>query len=184
MSEDFQEKESEIVKEADKTRLVEGESESESVGKGTDATASLGLPERYEVLGKIAQGGMGAVYQARDKENSMTVAVKIMAQDLLHDSAARKRFDQEAAHLASLDHPYIISVYSSGTTAQGAPYLVMELGKGKTLEEILKERGSLTPEKTVNLFMEILGGLEYAHNKGILHRDLKPNNLMLVKLET
>ena len=175
MSEDFQEKEEAIIREADKTRLVETE--------GLEETASLGLPDRYEVLGKIARGGMGAVYQARDKENGMTVAIKLMAQDLLHDSAARKRFEQEAAHLASLDHPYIISVYSSGTTAQGAPYLVMELGKGQTLDEILKERGSLSAEKTVNLFMEILSGLEYAHNNGILHRDLKPSNIIVENIE-
>lgn len=181
MSEDFQEKEAELVKEADKTRLVEGESESGV--KGAEATASLGLPERYEILGKIARGGMGTVYQARDKENGMTVAIKLMAQDLLHDSAARKRFEQEAAHLASLDHPYIISVYNSGTTTQGAPYLVMELGKGQTLDEILKERGSLTAEKTVNLFMEILSGLEYAHNNGILHRDLKPSNIIVENID-
>ncbi|MBI1271158.1 protein kinase [bacterium] len=183
MSEDFQEKEEKTIIEADKTRLFEGESESEGGGKGADATASLGLPERYEVLDKIARGGMGAVYQARDKENGMTVAVKIMAQDLLQESAARKRFEQEAAHLSSLDHPYIVSVYNSGTTTQGAPYLVMELGKGKTLDEILKERGSLTPEKTVNLFMEILSGLEYAHKNGILHRDLKPSNIIVENID-
>ncbi len=138
---------------------------------------------RYRLLGLIAQGGMGAVWRARDEVLERAVAVKVLPEHLIADDAARRRFEREARVTASLVHPNIVTIFDVGSsdagTGQELPYLVMELLEGRSLLEWLKER-ALPGGWSVRIATQVASALGAAHAHGVIHRDLKPSNVMVL----
>ncbi|PZA20518.1 serine/threonine-protein kinase, partial [Modestobacter versicolor] len=140
------------------------------------------LAGRYEITAPIATGGMGEVWKARDRTLGRTIAVKVLKSEYTGDSSFLIRFRNEARHTAALSHPNIASVYDYGeTTVEGQrlAYLIMEFVEGKPLVTILAERGRLTPEQTLDVLGQAGDGLSAAHAAGMVHRDIKPGNLLV-----
>lgn len=133
---------------------------------------------RYQVRSRIARGGMATVYLATDLRLERRVAIKIMHGHLADDNAFRSRFIQEARSAARLAHPNVVNVFDQGQDADVA-YLVMEHLPGITLRDLLKDYGRLTPEQTMDILEAVLSGLAAAHKAGIVHRDVKPENVLL-----
>src|SRR5271167_4238331 len=133
----------------------------------------------YEIQSPLGAGGMGEVYRARDTRLERTVAIKILPAHLSDNPEAKQRFDREARAVSSLNHPNICTLHDVGHQ-EGADYLVMELLEGETLADRLI-RGPLPPAQVLKYGIEICEGLETAHKKGVVHRDLKPGNIMLTK---
>ncbi|PJJ55106.1 serine/threonine-protein kinase [Compostimonas suwonensis] len=133
---------------------------------------------RYQVRSRIARGGMATVYLATDLRLERRVAIKIMHGHLADDSTFKNRFVQEARQAARLAHPNVVNVFDQGQDSDMA-YLVMEYLPGITLRDLIKDRGTLTTEQTLDIMEAILSGLSAAHKAGIVHRDLKPENVLL-----
>jgi eukaryotic-like serine/threonine-protein kinase len=133
---------------------------------------------RYRVEDVLGRGGMASVYLARDAELERPVAVKVLAEHLADQPGFRDRFLREARLAAQLSHPNIVQVFDVGEE-DGSPFIVMECVEGSTLADELKERGRLDPDEVVDLALPICGGLEHAHAAGLVHRDIKPQNLLL-----
>jgi eukaryotic-like serine/threonine-protein kinase len=137
---------------------------------------------RYTLDRHLATGGMGTVYIATDTALSRTVAIKILKAEYASDRAFRTRFETEARHAAGLDHPGIAKVYDFGETSDGGeprPYLVMEYVDGQPLSTLLAPGRPLEPERVVDLIAQTAVALQAAHDKGIVHRDVKPANLLI-----
>ncbi|MBX9691137.1 MAG: serine/threonine protein kinase, partial [Cyanobacteria bacterium] len=137
------------------------------------------LGERYEFLDLLGSGGTGTVYKVRDSMTGAEVALKVLKSDLHRDTAALKRFDQECSSLAQLTHPNIVAIFDHGVTPGGEPFLVMELAEGETLSSFLQREGALKPSQAIELFEQLCDALSHAHENGVVHRDLKPNNIMV-----
>jgi eukaryotic-like serine/threonine-protein kinase len=133
----------------------------------------------YEILSALGAGGMGEVYRARDTRLDRTVAIKILPAHLSSNLEAKQRFDREARAVSSLNHQNICTLHDVGHQ-QGIDYLVMEFLEGETLADRLI-KGPLSPAQVLKYGIEICEGLEIAHKKGVVHRDLKPGNIMLPK---
>jgi hypothetical protein len=146
---------------------------------------SLSLPVertidgRYRLDRLIGKGGMGAVYEAADLRLNRTVAVKVMTGRLFGDTAALRRFSREAQASARLVHPNIVRLYDYGELSAHGAFLVLELVHGVTWRRILSERGTLAPDFASVLFEQLMAGVEAAHSAGVIHRDLKPDNLII-----
>jgi tRNA A-37 threonylcarbamoyl transferase component Bud32 len=132
----------------------------------------------YEVIEPIARGGMGVVVKARQPRIGRIVAVKIIRNDLLSSPGARTRFRIEVQSAGSLRHPNIVTVYEANEDA-GQEYFSMELVEGDALDRILADQGPLEPLRAARLLAQIAEGVDHAHSKGVLHRDLKPGNVLL-----
>lgn len=133
---------------------------------------------RYQVRSRIARGGMATVYLATDLRLERRVAIKIMHGHLADDNTFKSRFVQEARSAARLAHPNVVNVFDQGQDADMA-YLVMEYLPGITLRDLIKDYGRLTPEQTMDILVAVLSGLAAAHKAGIVHRDVKPENVLL-----
>src|ERR1700677_2639558 len=133
----------------------------------------------YEVQSPIGAGGMGEVYRAKDTRLDRTVAVKILPSHLSDNPEAKQRFDREARAISSLNHPNICTLHDVGHQ-DGIDFLVMEFLDGETLADRLR-KGPLPTEQVLKIGIEICEGLERAHKSGVVHRDLKPGNVMLTK---
>ena len=133
----------------------------------------------YEIQSPLGAGGMGEVYRARDTRLDRTVAVKVLPPHLSESPEAKQRFDREARAISSLNHPNICTLYDVGHQ-DGVDYLVMEFLEGETLADQLR-KGALPAEQVLRYGEEICEGLERAHKTGVIHRDLKPGNIMLTK---
>jgi len=133
----------------------------------------------YEIQSPLGAGGMGEVYRARDTRLDRTVAVKVLPSHLSENPEAKQRFDREARAISSLNHPNICALYDVGHQ-DGTDYLVMEYLEGETLADRLA-KGALPTEQVLKIGIEICEGLERAHRTGVVHRDLKPGNIMLTK---
>src|SRR5438034_7647691 len=133
---------------------------------------------RYRIERLLGRGGMADVYLARDVELGRPVAVKVLAERLAGDEAFRKRFLREARLAAGLSHPNVVGVYDAGEEA-GRPYIVMEYVGGETLADLLARRGKLPAGESVALALQVCSGLGHAHAAGLVHRDVKPQNLLL-----
>lgn len=135
------------------------------------------LPEKYEILGELGTGGMGQVYHARDRVLGREVALKMLSEQCAANPVFVDRFLTEARAAASLNHPNIVQIYEFGESGK-AHYLAMELVRGRTLTEELKKVGRFTESRTIALSLTACRTLEAAHRAGIVHRDVKPDNIM------
>src|SRR3981189_2143939 len=131
----------------------------------------------YEVTGPLGSGGMGEVYRARDTRLERTVAIKILPREVSNDPIHKQRFEREAKTISSLNHPHICVLYDVGHQ-DGTDYLVMECLEGETLAKRL-EKGPLPLEQVLKFGRQIADALDKAHRSGVVHRDLKPGNIML-----
>ena len=138
------------------------------------------LNNRYEILEKIGNGGMATVYKAKCHVLNRFVAVKILKDEFTTDSEFIKKFNTEAQSAASLTHPNIVSIYDVGNE-DNLYYIVMELIQGKTLKEIITEDGILSWKWSVNIAIQIASALETAHKNNIIHRDIKPHNIIITE---
>lgn len=138
------------------------------------------LGNRYEVIEKIGDGGMATVYKAKDKILNRKVAIKVLKDEYAYDQEFIKRFQIEAQSAASLSHPNIVSIYDVANE-KDLHYIVMELIEGKTLKELIKENGNLEWTQAVEIASQIASGLAQAHKNHIIHRDIKPHNIIMTK---
>ena len=138
------------------------------------------LDGRYEILEPIGFGGMAVVYKARCHRLNRLVAIKILKDELSKDEEFRNRFHAESQAVAMLSHPNIMSVYDV-STHDDADYIVMELIDGITLKQYMEKKGTLNWKETLHFAMQIAKALEHAHGRGIVHRDIKPHNVMVLK---
>src|ERR1700682_3594683 len=136
------------------------------------------LAERYEILELLGQGGMGAVYKARDTELGRLVALKLIRPDLASNPEILRRFKQELILAREVTHRNVIRIFDLGQ-AKGFKFITMEFVEGRDLRAVLRERGKLPPDETVRVIAQICRALESAHAAGVVHRDLKPQNIML-----
>lgn len=134
---------------------------------------------KYEIIGMIARGGMGTVYEARHKGIGKRVAVKVIDGELSRSKDAVTRFQREAEAASAVDSAHIVTIFDSGTTDEGLPFLVMELLRGEDLGHRMKEQGRLEIKDALSLIAQLLRGLCRAHEAGIVHRDLKPDNIFV-----
>jgi eukaryotic-like serine/threonine-protein kinase len=140
------------------------------------------LGERYEIGGVLGRGGMAEVHRGRDLRLGREVAVKVLRSDLARDPSFQVRFRREAQAAASLNHPAIVAVYDTGedrTTTGATPYIVMEYVEGETLRDVIRREGHLRSERAMSLAADICGALDFSHRNGIVHRDVKPGNVMI-----
>ncbi|MBU3156668.1 Stk1 family PASTA domain-containing Ser/Thr kinase [Clostridium estertheticum] len=140
------------------------------------------LLNRYELLENIGEGGMGTVYKAKCHVLNRFVAVKILKAELSNDDEFVSRFKREATSIAKLSHPNIVNVHDV-CSENDVNFIVMEYVDGKTLKQIIKENGRLTSKKTLDIVFQIAKALQCAHTSGIIHRDIKPDNIMITKDE-
>jgi len=138
------------------------------------------IGNRYEIIEKVGSGGMATVYKARDTILNRYVAVKVLRDEFTTDEEFIKRFNTEAQSAARLTHPNIVSVFDVGQE-YNIYYIVMELIQGKTLKQIISEEGALPWKWTVNIAIQICSALEMAHKNGIIHRDIKPHNIIITE---
>ena len=141
--------------------------------------SSGAIADRYVLAERLGSGGMSTVYKATDEVLERTVAVKVLAEHLSDDEKFVARFRREALAVAKLVHPNIVQVYDTGVDG-GRHFIVMEYVEGKSGAQLLQTRGSLDPATTVALAGDACAGLDYAHKQGIVHRDVKPGNLMVI----
>ncbi len=168
--------------ESNDLKLFDGENTISS-GSGTAAAEfkeRQSLGGRYQVISCLGKGGMGLVYRVNQIFLNKEFALKTIEKNCLSDVAIR-RFQREARTTFALDHPNIVAVNDFGVLDDQTPFLVMELVAGETLGERLKKTGSLTVEQAIPIFVQVCFGLAYAHDSGVVHRDIKPNNIMLLK---
>ena len=138
------------------------------------------LDNRYEILERIGTGGMAIVYKAKCHRLNRLVAVKILKSDLAQDEDFRRRFNAESQAVAQLSHPNIVSVYDVSRGGD-VEYIVMELIDGITLKQYMEKRGQLNWRESLHFITQIMRGLSHAHSRGIVHRDIKPQNVMVLR---
>ena len=138
------------------------------------------LDNRYEILERIGTGGMAVVYKAKCHRLNRLVAVKILKSDLAQDEDFRRRFNAESQAVAQLSHPNIVSVYDVSRGGD-IEYIVMELIDGITLKQYMEKRGQLNWRESLHFITQIMRGLSHAHSRGIVHRDIKPQNVMVLR---
>jgi tetratricopeptide (TPR) repeat protein/predicted Ser/Thr protein kinase len=136
------------------------------------------LGQRYEILALLGQGGMGAVYKARDTELDRMVALKIIRPELTTNPEILKRFKQELILARQVTHRNVIRIFDLGQ-ADGFKFITMEYLEGRDLRAVIREKGKLPPEEAARIILQICRALEAAHSEGVIHRDLKPQNIML-----
>lgn len=142
------------------------------------------INDRYDLGETLGFGGMSEVHLARDTRLSRDVAIKILRADLARDPSFYERFRREAQNAASLNHPTIVQVYDTGEaqTSQGPlPYIVMEYVDGETLRDVLRRDGTIAPQAAMTWMADVCAALDFSHRNGIVHRDMKPANVMLTR---
>jgi beta-lactam-binding protein with PASTA domain len=133
---------------------------------------------RYRVVRRLGAGGMADVYEAEDQQLGRRVALKLLYRHLAEDVSFVERFRREASSAAGLQHPSIVGIFDRGEW-DGTYYIAMELIRGRTLKDVIRERGPAPPEAAVDIVLQILRAARYAHQRGIVHRDIKPHNVMI-----
>lgn len=138
----------------------------------------------YTLLEKIGEGGMGAVWKARHRSYVQFVALKFPSDQFVSDRTAMKRFRAEVEAMAAMNHPHLVRVYNFDPGSEGRPYFVMELLDGWTLDSIVGQYGPLPVSRTVYLVRQVCAALAEIHARGMVHRDVKPSNIMLCNYHT
>lgn len=137
------------------------------------------INDRYQIIKTLGEGGMANVYLAHDTILDRNVAVKVLRGDLANDEKFVRRFQREALSASSLSHPNIVEMYDVGED-DGQYYIVMEYVNGKTLKQVLKQRGQLSITEVIDIMLQLTDGMAHAHDAYIVHRDIKPQNIMLL----
>ncbi len=143
-----------------------------------DALVKAELAPELEVVRRLGRGSVASVYLAREQQLKRLVAVKVMVPKVALDERARRRFEREAQAVAALSHPNIVAVYRVGRFSNGIPYIVMQYVKGRTLADRLVAEGSLPVEEARKVLVEVASALAAAHQKGMVHRDVRPGNIL------
>lgn len=147
-------------------------------GAMPNISAGMLIGGKYEILGRIGAGGMGEVWNARDRKLERVVAIKRIKPEFVGDKKLLDRFFQEALAVASLNHPHIVQIFDRGSDKTGE-FFVMEFVDGPSLKRVLEEQGAFDIERTVRIGQAMCAALQAAHDKGFLHRDVKPGNILL-----
>ena len=147
---------------------------------GSDLVGSI-LADRYHVIRRIGEGGMGQVYLAEHVKMKRKSAVKVLHQGMVHDPDAISRFNREASNASQIQHPNVAAIYDFGETPEGLIYLAMEFVDGEPLTKIIERHGALTAARAADIGQQVASALEAAHDMGIIHRDLKPDNIMIAR---
>lgn len=138
---------------------------------------------QYTIVARVADGAMGRVYEGRHPETKARVAIKVLHPDVARDDVSVERFRREFETAQELDHPHIVEVLELGETSEGSHYMTMEYLEGEELSKVLLREGSLSLERVVRVVCQTALALEHAHGFGVVHRDLKPDNIFLAKGE-
>jgi len=141
------------------------------------------LNERYKVVKEVGRGGLSAVYKVIDQSMDRSIAVKVLIPQLVSDQFSIKRFQQAAQTISQLQHPNVIRVYDYGFLSSGQPYLIMDFLEGENLADIIGHAKKMPVERMIPIFIQACEGLEHAHEKGVLHCNLKSSNIMLIDFE-
>jgi serine/threonine protein kinase len=167
--------------EATETNLNSPNTNSRVLTEEPDPRIGLILDSKYELVERLGQGGMGTVYRARRLHIGDEVAVKLLSRELVREEDALARFRREARSAAMIRHHNVVSIhdFNDATGANGESYIVMELVKGESLRSLLEREGRIPPERAVSLMRDICAGVGVAHREGLLHRDLKPDNVIV-----
>src|SRR5579885_840846 len=156
------------------------DSQTSSTGSSSPGVSSLPqFSSRYELNARLGAGGMGAVYKGYDHVLEKTIGVKMLLPSLKKEAAIR--FHNEAKACAKLEHPNILKVLDFGQTPKGDFYLIMDYIEGRSLADVIKTSGPLEVGTALDVFCQICSGLQHAHSRGVLHRDVKPSNVMLAQ---
>lgn len=139
------------------------------------------LAGRYQINGFIGEGGMSHVWRALDQNTGKNVAVKVLREEYSEDESFIRRFDREAQAASRMSHPNIVNLLDVGVEEDGTRYLVMEYVQGKTLKRFIQESGALRPEIAAQIIIRVLAALQHAHQNGVVHRDIKPQNILIDK---
>ncbi|HYK82000.1 MAG TPA: serine/threonine-protein kinase [Gemmatimonadales bacterium] len=139
------------------------------------------IADRYHVVKKLGEGGMGQVYLAEHVKMGRKSAIKVMNPAMVHDADAVARFNREAANASRITHPHVCAVYDFGETPEGLIYLAMEFVAGEALTDLVAREGALPMRRAAGIFLQAADALAAAHDLGIVHRDLKPDNIMLTR---
>ena len=141
------------------------------------------LAGAYEIISIIGHGGMGVVYKARHAMMDRIVAIKMLKSQLMSDSMSVRRFQQEVKASSKINHPHVVSVFNFGISPQGSPYIVMDYLEGTSLANLIAREGQLGVERGIKIISQACEGLAFAHKQGVVHRDLKPGNLVLINYD-
>lgn len=136
------------------------------------------IANRYEILSLIGQGGMADVYKAKDTILNRIVAIKVLRDKLSQDAMALVRFQREASAASRLSHPNVVDIYDVGEY-EGMHYIVMELIRGRTLKELIAQRGALDVDEAIGIMKQLVSAINHAHENNIIHRDIKPQNVLV-----
>ena len=136
------------------------------------------ISDRYEIIDKVGSGGMSDVYKAKCHKLNRFVAIKVLKHEFSEDTSFVSKFKVEAQNAAGLSHPNIVNVYDVGED-NGLYYIVMELIEGITLKKYIEKKGKLPVKEAVSIAIQVAQGIEAAHNNHIIHRDIKPQNIII-----
>src|SRR5215475_13484115 len=142
------------------------------------AKGSMQVVGNYELVAKIAEGGMGAIYRGRDRDSGQTVAIKIMPPHMAANPVLLKRFEQEFKAASRLDHPNIVRAIAYGDNGS-SPYLVMEFINGESLGQRLDRVGKMPETEAIRIIAQVAQGLHRAHKQNLVHRDVNPDNILI-----
>ena len=164
------------------TQIDEPRSTDEQYARQPDPRVGLILDSKYKLIESLGQGGMGSVFRAQRLHIGDEVALKLLHHDLVREQKALERFRREARTAAMIRHPNVVSIhdFNDGSGNETQPYIVMELVRGMSLGALLRREGRMTPERAVRLMHDVCTGVGVAHRQGLLHRDLKPDNVIVV----
>ena len=152
--------------------------------RGKSASADLVgqvVANNYHILKKLGEGGMGAVYLGEHVKMGRKSAIKVMAASMAQDPDAISRFNREATNASKISHPNVCQIYDFGETPDGLIYLAMEFIEGESLKDVIEKEGALPPQRAANILRQSADALQAAHDLGIVHRDIKPDNIMVVQ---
>jgi serine/threonine protein kinase len=141
------------------------------------------LAGNYEIQEVIGTGGMGVVYKARHALMDRIVAIKMLQAQLISDSMSVKRFQQESQSASRINHPHVITVYDFGISPSGQPFIVMDYLQGISLADIIKQDGQIGVERSIKILSQACDALDHAHKMGVIHRDVKPTNFVLINYD-